>query len=72
MFVLGARERIFEGSEVLLRGLGICKAGLCKVKRRLCLLGKMLARSRGKREAVLQLGKMQNRVLLVKRFAGLF
>ena len=35
VFVLGARERIFEGSEVLLRGLGICKAGLCKVKRAL-------------------------------------
>ena len=59
MIVLGARERIFEGSEVLLRGLGICKAGLCKVKRRLAL-GKMRARSRGKREAVLQLGKTQN------------
>ena len=35
MIVLGARERIFEGSEVLLLGLGICKAGLCKVKRAL-------------------------------------
>ena len=35
VFVLGARERIFEGSEVLSWGLGICKAGLCKVKRAL-------------------------------------
>ena len=35
MIVLGARERIFEGSEVLLRGLGLCgeivsqNGGLC-------------------------------------------
>ena len=47
------------------------QSGALQGKTRLAL-GKMRARSRGKREAVLQLGKMQNRVLLVKRFAGLF
>ena len=47
------------------------QSGALQGKTRLAL-GKMRARSRGKREAGLQLGKTQNWVLLVKRFASLF